>query len=129
MPERSLSLPLSGDEIIESLLEKLRVAMKRDCFLSPNAAYEWFKAEVTVKVEMSDVGRLPEAKFQVTAEEGEKKDGKPILSKTHFEVPQAPPNEVRMDAGLPIPTLTTEQTSGKTEIKGIKYRQPGSLMK
>jgi hypothetical protein len=39
---------------------------------------------------------------------------------SYVYVPEAPPNEVRERAGLPIPTLT-ENASGRKEVRAVKY--------
>lgn len=130
MAERSLNLPLSGEEIVIAVTEKLAEAMRRDCFLSQNTAYESFRAEVTVKILMTDLGRTPEAEFHVTQEVGHPTlSGNLSTAETAFTMEPAPPNEVRMETGQPLPVLTTGQATGRPEIKPVRYQKPGTFQK
>jgi hypothetical protein len=128
MPETSLNLALSGEEIIQSVCMKLAETMRRDCFLNQSTAYESFKSEVSVKVEMKDLGRAVSAEFHVEQSEGEPGGkGKQITKEIAFAIAPAPPNEVRQEAGLPIPTLTQNPLTGKPEIKAVSYKKPGTF--
>lgn len=125
MSELTLAQPLSGEEIITALVEKLRDKLRSDCYLSGTTAYESFEADIKVSVRMVDCGRIPEVAVEV-----HEKSENPIdetnenfaLEQMDIHLSSAPPNEVRQEAGLPIPTLV-EGADGKRDIKNVKYQR------
>jgi hypothetical protein len=126
-PEKVLNLPLSGSEVREAVLDRISQYLAQDCFLSPNCAYEYFKAEITVHITAHDVGRdavvgtLPIVVTAGTPPENE--DEFLEQADAVLEIHPAAPNEVRVESGQPVPVSTT--TKGKPDIKPVQYaRKP-----
>lgn len=122
MAEQTLNNPLSGDEIIEAVTDSLRIKMRRDCFLNKNSAYDWFSGDVAVKLDMHDAGTRVSADHAAHSERGTAPN--PDDDRQHVEaqffIDPAPPNEVRVGTGQPVPTLTRD-AQGKDVIKGVRY--------
>lgn len=120
MAEKVLNLPLSGLEVREAILDKLSRKLERDCYLSPNAAYDWFTANIDISLHLHDVARDVTVKAEVSDKAGEIEDGAKIKSvNTSMEIAVQPPNEVRVETGQEVPVLT--QKDGRPEIKGVRY--------
>lgn len=125
MAERVLANPLSGLEVRNAILDKLSSFLQRDCFLSPNLAYDYFSCTVKVSIELHDVGRTDKVEVKVTETEGDHPDDDALLEQAdkEFEINPAPPNEVRVDTGQEVPVLA-KAADGRGEIRGIKYKRP-----
>lgn len=114
MPEKTLALPLSGEEVRAAILKKIGEALVRDCRLSPNMAYDSFKYRVSVSLELHDTGRVEKVESTVgdsTKETDVVLEGEP-----------EPPNKVRVDTGQSVPVLT-QNSEGKSDIKRIIYKK------
>lgn len=122
MPEKTLALPLSGEEVRCAVLKKVGDALMRDCHLSPNMAYDWFRAKVSVTLELHDIGRGVDVEVDVGEEQGEQPAGIGGTPSVEIEIEPAPPNQVRVDTGQPVPVLVQDE-GGKSEIKSIKYKR------
>lgn len=122
MAEHTLNSQLSGDEIIEAVIDKLRAAMRKDCYLNKNSAYDWFNATVTVQLNMHDTGNLIKGDYTAQTQHGvSPANGEDIQEVTAgFDIDAQSPNEVRVATGQPVPTLTKDAT-GKTVVKGVSY--------
>ena len=116
MPERTLNLPISGNEAVKAVLDKMETAMRRDCYLNPDLAYDYVEATVKYTIKCHDVGEArvvdQEVKLQVGTE--------PESGVDEFEgetfVEPISPNELREETGQPIPV------KGKgNEIKHVPY--------
>ena len=125
MSEMTIAQPLSGEEIIESLLDKLRQKLRQDCFLSPMMAYESYEADITIKIKSVDCGRIPESTAEIHEQSENPVDEKSenfALDQMDIHLAAAPPNQVRQETGLPIPTLV-EGADGKRDIRNVKYQR------
>ena len=124
MPERVLANPLSGAEVIKAIQDQLGRRLEKDCFLSPNLAYDTFECTVTVSLKCHDVGRVAEVNVTETVKaQGEMVDSEDIhleQSKAEFQMDPAAPNEVRVETGQPVPVLG-KGDNGKPEIKQVRY--------
>src|SRR3990167_9152695 len=122
MPETTLALPLSGEEVIESIVARIRMMLRQDCFLSPMTAYEAFSGSVHVQLRMRDIGRMPEVDVTVPVGGGRVEDinEDSALIETDAFIEELPPNEVRVESGQSVPALV-ETEDGRREIKGIRY--------
>ena len=122
MAERTLNNPLGGNEVVEAILDKIRLKLKSDCFLNANSAYDWFSAEIEIHLDMHDAGAHIKADFKVQASNGEEPvDGTELQHvEAEFHIDPAPPNEVRVDTGQPVPTLTRD-SDGRDVVKGVRY--------
>jgi hypothetical protein len=126
MPEETLAQPLSGEEVVDRILGRIREMLLKDCYLNPVAAYESFAASIQVEVKLNDCGRQPEVRIQAKVESDTPfvENENSAIEQAEAELYPAPPNQVRMDAGLPIPTLV-ETPEGRKEIKNIRYSRGG----
>jgi hypothetical protein len=125
--EVSVAEPLSGSEIVESVCARVREQLRRDCFLSPNSAYEYFTGEIHIKIKAIDVGREADVEKTVVVTLGTVPAvDDPRVSAEHSEeeIPRAAPNVVRREAGLSVP-VQTEDGTGKVESRRVKYAKPG----
>jgi len=122
MSEMTVALPLSGEEVIDAVLDRLRQKLQRDCFLSRNMAYESFDGSFMIELRLKDNGRIAEVQTTVNVSQGESaKNQKPIVVAGKFH--DQAPNEVRQHAGLPVPAVVDTQ-EGKREMKSIRYARP-----
>jgi hypothetical protein len=123
MAEKVLNLPLSGAEVREAVLDRISQYLMNDCFLSPNTAYDHFSAKITVHIEAHDVGRTAVVDTPpISVSAGEPPDNEDEFldaSDAEFTMDPAPPNEVRVESGQPVPVATT--TKGKPDIKLVQY--------
>lgn len=121
MAERVLNDPLSGEEIIQAICDRVSDSLRKDCYLSPNMAYDYFTAVVKIEVRAHDVGRDVEIKTADVVTAGvENEDMHLEASDADFVIEAAPPNEVRVESGQPVPVLTKD-AEGEPTIKKIKY--------
>jgi hypothetical protein len=120
MAEKTLNVQLNGAEIVEAVVDAIRQKMTTDCFLNPNSAYDWFSAEVRVKLDMHDTGAHVKGDYSATTIAGAEPNGEVATADATFEIEPAPPNEVRVASGQAVPTLTRDG-DGKPVIKGVRY--------
>lgn len=123
MPERVLPNPLSGEEVVRAILDKVGNSLRRDCFLSPNLSYDYFTCEVKLSVRCHDVGRTAEVNVAETVAGGEieeSEDAALEAADAEFQIEAAPPNEVRVDTGQEVPVLT-KRADGKPEVRQVRY--------
>lgn len=120
MAEQVINLPLSGEEIVIAVCDRLAQSLRRDCRLQTTKAYETFRAEVSVKIFANDIGSYSEIEADVTvgasADEVADVDG----VEGGFAMEEKPPNEVRVESGQGVPVLTLDE-EGRPDIKRIKY--------
>lgn len=121
MAEQTLNNPLSGSEVIEAILDKIRLKMQSDCFLNANSAYDWFSAEVEIHLDMHDAGAHIKVDHKVIKAHGSQPADDLQHVEADFYIDPAPPNEVRVDTGQAVPTLTRDPESGKDVVKGVRY--------
>lgn len=120
--EVSVPEPLSGTEIIEAVVFKVREQLRRDCFLSPNSAYEHFSGRIHIEIRATDCGRLVDVGADVPVVLGKEPEGdakSEILTSTE-EIPQAPPNVVRRQTDQSVPVVT-QDNAGKQDQRRVKY--------
>jgi hypothetical protein len=121
MPEKVLPLALSGEEVRKAICDRLDQVLARDCRLTPEKAYQFFSAKITVHVECTDIGRVEVIDQEVPATLGEPDENEALEHfDAEFEMAPAPPNEVRVESGQPVP-VETKDSSGKATQKGIRY--------
>jgi len=120
MPERVLANPLSGEEIIEAIAEKVKAALRRDCYLTPNLAYDYYTADVKISLTAHDVGRAAQVNVAVHDTQGDPEDAALEASDASFHVDAEAPNAVRVESGQPVPVLTRDP-DGRPAVKGVRY--------
>lgn len=118
MAERSLPDPLSGDEIVIDCCEQIAESLRRDSRLKPHMAYERYGAKVTVELWAEDLGSREEVSREVRI--GPQPPEGQEVTTVQATIEPAPPNEVRVRSGQPIPTLTKDGT-GRAVVKGVRY--------
>ncbi len=127
MSEVAIPEPLSGTEIIEAVLSRVRQQLMRDCFLSANCAYESFEGRITVQVRAVDAGRNADVDQTIVANAGGPYDAeKPgaIEVESIDEIEKEPPNVVRRESGQGVPVMT-EDSSGHKETRRVHYQRRG----
>jgi len=124
MAEETLAQPLSGEEVVEAVLYRVREMLLKDCFLNPVVAYESFEAEIHVKLKLKDCGREPEVRISAKVESETAVSEDAALEEAEAHLYSQPPNQVRMETGQAIPTLV-ETPEGRREIKKIHYTRGG----
>lgn len=116
--------PLSGTEIIDAVVFKIREAMRRDCFLSPNSAYEFFSGQFHIQIKAVDCGREADVNVKVDVTKGNAPEpGAPVQTATVKEtIPKEAPNVVRRATRQSVPVVTTDNT-GRNEQRRVTYEQ------
>lgn len=121
--------PLSGTEVIEAIVEKVRRMLARDCFLSPVAAYEHFSGKIHIEITAIDCGREAKVETEVAVNLGrsleESQEGAYDVESEEVIEPEAP-NVVRRETGQSVPVVTTD-SGGKSEVKRVKYQRKSTV--
>jgi hypothetical protein len=120
MPERMLSLPLSGLEVRNAILDKISRSLRADCYLNDDTAYGHFEATVKITWKAVDVGREVEGKVNVamsaaTPELSNPDDSLLEQAEAEFGIESSSPNETRIETGQEVPVSTKDQEGHETE--------------
>ncbi len=125
MSEVSIPEALSGAEVIDAIVYRVRQQLQGDCFLSPNCAYETFNAKIRIECIVKDVSRQEGIATNVIVNQGKPVD----ISEdgVRFEVSEEvygeqAPNVIRQETEQPVPVLT-EDSSGNREIRRVTYKK------
>lgn len=121
--EKVLNLPLSGDEIIEIMLQRIEARLRSDCFLSSANTYNGFSYELDCKIKFKDMmlGRETLVWDRHAAGETLEKE-QPVIVAEKFDSGDSP-NAARQDADLEIPVQTQE--GKRTVIRKRKFPKAG----
>jgi hypothetical protein len=122
--EQTIAAPLSAEEIINDVCDKVKQSLLRDCHLNPALAYESYSGKIAIKLRLKDCRRLPEIEARVEFGAGEISEDS-ALEAADLKIYDRPPNQVRADSGQPVPTAVTD-SQGRVEIKGIRYQRKRS---
>ena len=119
--EKSIPLALSGEEIQEAVLYKVRECMGKSCHLASGNAYTSVRFEVTVKMTMFDYGREVRNNEIVTGEidSGIPQEGAALAVEETLAVEPMPPNQLRQETDQAVPVQTV--VDGKKKIRHLKY--------
>lgn len=120
MAEQTLNNPLSGFEVIEAIIDKLRITLRTSGNFRENDSFDWFTAKVSLEIDRHDTGVTMQSDHIVKLSEGTMPSGDKEHAEADFYIEAAPPNEVRVATGQPVPTLTKD-AQGKTVQKGVRY--------
>ena len=129
MSETTIAAPLSGEEIRLAAERRIERMLLQDCYLNPMLAYPSFELDIFIKIKLPDMGEVREVEKEmhldgrelgVSAAQHQEVMKEVEVREAHVTVATRPPNVVRREAGLGVPTLT-EDASGKKEIKAVKY--------
>ena len=103
--EKTVPLPLSGNEIVVGVLDMVERALRSDCYLHPDSAYSFFEGHVTLELKLRDVPREAE---DVVVRDLKKTHGEPDgKEKDHsitVKIEPEPPNQFRVETGQSVPT-------------------------
>jgi|ERR1700687_1046343 len=103
-PEKTIALPLSGEEIRLAILDKIGEALAKDCYLHPAAAYDFFSGKITIELRCNDMGREDVVKVNVKLAQGDPPPEEPEAVKVELKIDPEPPNQVRIETGQGVPT-------------------------
>ena len=135
--EQILPLALSGAEIKKAILDKISLALTKDCHLNDNLAYnEGFSFEAHIKFRAEDLGRKIEGTTDVSGAMKLEDDGNKHrlanvdpeeyaslqAAEANVEFKSTDPTSTRIETGQPVPVRVTDR-SGKDEIRDMKYRR------
>lgn len=113
--EVSIAKPLSGSECLEACLTRLRESLGKDDRFQSHMAYSGFRAIIEFKFYPQLSFIPPVEKDVVVAERGQEGiEAEPTVDVT-IDIPLAPPNQVREEAGMPTPVLVTDGEGRSTE--------------
>ena len=118
--EKPAPMPLSGEEVRAAILFKVEESLGRTCNLRFDDAYSSFKAEISIKLTLSDFGREVRDNHNVSAHaETTLEAGEVKAVEANLTIGPAPPNQVRVETGQPVPIVVVEK--GKQVVKHVKY--------
>lgn len=119
--EKSVPLPLTGEEIQEAAVFKMRECMAKSCHLNSGNAYTSARIEISVKMTLFDYGREVRNNelVKVEVDSGLPAESEPREVSGEIAMEPAPPNQVRVDTEQPVPVATV--VDGKPKIKHLKY--------
>jgi hypothetical protein len=126
--EKPAPLPLTGEEVQEAVLYKVASSLARSCHVHKDNAYTSFKAEISIRLTLSDYGREVKDNH-IVAEQGDSglsAESEPRQVDVNVTMEPMPPNQVRIETDQAVPVPTIE--GGKKVIKHLKYaaRKPKS---
>jgi hypothetical protein len=126
MTEQTIAQALSGEEIVNAILDKVKTALIRNCDLNPALAYDTFDATIQLQIRMKDSGRVVNVDGKVAVASEEPVDDNAFLHEAEIHIGEAPPNQVRRDTNQPIPTLVTDG-DGKHSVKPVRYAKNAEM--
>lgn len=121
LAERTLAKPLSGTEVIEAIVTSIRRQLSKDCYLAPHMAYGSYSFQADLQIQFQ-ASRITGTQTHVTGGEGELDPEKTESANISISDEPKPPNEVRVDSGQPVPTLT-KTPAGRVEERAVKYER------
>lgn len=119
--EKPAPLPLTGEEVQEAILYKVASSLARTCHLKVDNAYTSFKAEISIRLTLSDFGRQVSDNHSVTeqGDSGLDPENEPRQVEANVTMEPMPPNQVRIETDQDVPVPTVE--GGKKVIKHLRY--------
>ena len=119
--EKPAPLPLTGEEVQEAILYKVATSLARTCHLKADNAYTSFKAEITIRLTLSDFGRQVSDNHNVSeqGDSGLPAESEPRQMDANVVMEPMPPNQVRIETDQAVPVPTVE--GGKKVIRHLKY--------
>jgi hypothetical protein len=106
MPERTIPAPLSGLEVKAAILDRISAQLDRDCFLHPNASYDFFSGTWKGEIILHDAGRDDVMKIEGAVTYGPDPTELPAPVTSEVDFQKEPPNQTRVETGQPVPTDT-----------------------
>lgn len=122
MPEEMVVRPLHGDEVQEAVIHKIRESMGRTCHLLATNSYNFFRAEITIRLTLNDNGDERFDNHRVIVQEGvipPAEDPSRKDYEAHVTMEPAPPNQVLIETDQKVDVQRVED--GKKVIKSFRY--------
>lgn len=116
--EKTMNLPLSGNELIEIILQRIETRLRRDCFLHEAATYNGFSYDLNLMIKFKDMMMGKETLVWDKHEQGEGEVAEPVVTTEQFDSGDSP-NGTRMEHGLDIPVQVQE--GRRTVIRKRKF--------
>jgi hypothetical protein len=138
--EQILPLALSGAEIKKAILDKIALALNRDCHLNDNLAYgDGFSFKVQIEIKAEDLGRKIEGTTsvegamhaQIVGDEqilvpGDPREYESLeAAEAHIEMTSTDPTATRIETGQDVPTRVTDK-QGHDKVESVRYRRDAS---
>lgn len=120
MADKVLNLPLSGDEIIEILLQRIEKRLRSDCFLHTAATYNSFAYTLDCKIRLTDMGAGRDTLVWDNHVQGENPTAEPVAVDEAFDSGDSP-NKTRLDHDLEIPVQVQE--GKRTVIRKRRFQK------
>lgn len=105
--EKVLNLPLSGNELIEIILQRIETRLRRDCFLHEAATYNGFSYDLALNIKFKDMMMGKETLVWDKHQEGDPEGAESHPATEKFDSGDSP-NGTRMEHGLDIPVQVQE---------------------
>lgn len=118
--ETVLNNPLNGEEVREIILIKIHDALLADCRLADYIAVPNFRFRADIAIILNGAVQNEVA---VTVEAGTKSlvdESTASAITAHVQQEEMPPNIARVDAGLGVPVLTSDE-KGRPVERTVKY--------
>lgn len=123
--DKVLNLPLSSDEIIEIILQRVEKRLRADCFLAQAMTYNGFSFDFEGKIKFNDMMLGRETLVWDKVRAGDAPEFNPneqvIGVIEHYQSGDSP-NKARVEHDLGIPVETQE---GKRKVIRHKKLKPG----
>ena len=119
--EKPAPMPLTGEEVQEAILYKVATSLLKTCHLKSDNAYTSFKAEISIRLTLSDFGRQVSDNHIVSesGDSGLPAESEPRTVEANVVMEPMPPNQLRIDTDQAVPVPTVE--GGKKVIRHLKY--------
>lgn len=121
MGEEVVVRPLTGEEVQEAVIHKIRQSMARSCNLLGTNGYTSFRCRVTISLSLSDYGRevLDNHQVDVAESTGIEPEGPLRQEEAEVIMEPKPPNQVLIESDQKVDLQTTED--GKRVIRQVRY--------
>lgn len=115
--EKVLNLPLSGDELIEIILQRVEKRLRADCYLHQAATYNGFSYSLNLTLKLKDMNFGKDTLVWDQHKEGEQDSNTEAAAEEKYDSGDSP-NRTRIDHDLPVPV---ESQEGRRKV--IRKRQ------
>lgn len=119
--EQVMNKPLSGQEVKEIMIAKLRDKLYGDTRLADYIAVPAFEFRIDLTM-LLDGAVHNEIQEKIEGKRGVVSESSDNLTAIthHIQQSQMPPNQARVDAGLEVPVISHDE-KGRPVEKGVKY--------
>jgi hypothetical protein len=117
--ETVLNKPLSGKEVKDIIMAKLSTSLGGDCRLADYIAVPAFRFRLDIAIVLNSA---VEGNVDYTLMDGRGKVDEDTAQAVtvHLEQREMPPNQARVDAGIGVPVLTSDD-KGRPVEREVKY--------